>query len=272
MKQPFDKQKVIDVITKCQKHFNEGRLFYGNCGTFAIALSKWLSETFEGNFGLMAPIVVFDNDLKNGDEVNLSDNFVEFNHVFSVADIAGKYILFDGSGEVSKPELKYWYKDTLKWYKECGFDWGPGRAKIVNAFGNISSGEAIWAVEQGTDPTTDTEDFYDFIKNINNVLECENKMSDYPTMRELIAHLNEASKHIEVDTITAPSVWASYLVNGDASGLDEEEKQLADEWIANHYPWSVVSTEGEPYFTWHYKLHGGNAEGGEVQDYVVHKT
>lgn len=31
--------------------------------------------------------------------------------------------------------------------------------------------------------------------------------------------------------LTAPSHWASYLINGDASGLDDEDEQAADEWI-----------------------------------------
>lgn len=33
-------------------------------------------------------------------------------------------------------------------------------------------------------------------------------------------------------TATAPSHWASYLINGDASGLDDDEKNACDAWIA----------------------------------------
>ncbi|KRR22149.1 DUF6926 domain-containing protein [Bradyrhizobium retamae] len=32
-------------------------------------------------------------------------------------------------------------------------------------------------------------------------------------------------------TGTAPSYWACYFINGDASGLDEEEIQQADKFI-----------------------------------------
>ncbi len=32
-------------------------------------------------------------------------------------------------------------------------------------------------------------------------------------------------------TITAPSHWASYLINGDASGLEPDEKTACDAWI-----------------------------------------
>lgn len=30
----------------------------------------------------------------------------------------------------------------------------------------------------------------------------------------------------------APAIFASYLVNNDASGLDQDEIDLADEWLA----------------------------------------
>lgn len=33
-------------------------------------------------------------------------------------------------------------------------------------------------------------------------------------------------------TITAPSYWASYLINGDDSGLEPQEKAACDAWLA----------------------------------------
>ena len=80
---------------------------------------------------------------------------------------------------------------------------------------------------------------------------------------------------IRVTTATAPAYWASYLVNGDASGLDDHEKALADEWIANQAPWYVVdmTRNEESRFTWSYSLYGGggDAKGGDVCDYVLHR-
>ena len=85
--------------------------------------------------------------------------------------------------------------------------------------------------------------------------------------------------HIEHDTVTGPVYWASYLVNGDARGLEAEEKALADKWLAGLDGWAVVDVarnprgEGlEPRFTWHYALYGGQCAGGEVIDYVVHRA
>lgn len=36
---------------------------------------------------------------------------------------------------------------------------------------------------------------------------------------------------LELHEYTAPSSWSSYLINGDASGLDADEKHGADRWI-----------------------------------------
>lgn len=89
--------------------------------------------------------------------------------------------------------------------------------------------------------------------------------------------------HIEVTTATAtaPSYWASYLVNGDASGLDPAEKVHAEHWLALRAPWRVVDVarddDGEAIearFTWHYGLYDTLADcsGGDVLDYVMHKV
>ena len=83
---------------------------------------------------------------------------------------------------------------------------------------------------------------------------------------------------ITVDTVTAPAFWASALVNDDYSGLTEEEAAAVKAWLANIAPAYVVDiardAEGdadEPRFTWHYRLHGGDAEGGDVLDYITHQ-
>jgi hypothetical protein len=37
---------------------------------------------------------------------------------------------------------------------------------------------------------------------------------------------------METEQFIAPSYWASYLVNGDASGLSNEEREACDNWVA----------------------------------------
>jgi hypothetical protein len=77
----------------------------------------------------------------------------------------------------------------------------------------------------------------------------------------------------------APAYWASYLVNGDSSGLDQREIDLADKWQAGHAPAYVVSVATDenglhesPYFSWHYGLISGDDScgGGELVDYILH--
>ena len=78
--------------------------------------------------------------------------------------------------------------------------------------------------------------------------------------------------------VTGPAIFASYLVNGDKSGLADYEIRLADAWLKNIEPWYVVDVdrddEGnaiEQRFTWSYDLHGGNSRGGDVIDYICHE-
>lgn len=78
---------------------------------------------------------------------------------------------------------------------------------------------------------------------------------------------------IECDTIEAPESWASYLINGDPSGLEPDEIAACDDWQDSIAPWYVVSCgDSEPCFTWKYRLYGGTAEGGNVQEYIIHKA
>lgn len=49
---------------------------------------------------------------------------------------------------------------------------------------------------------------------------------------------------ITVHEYTAPSHWASYLINGDASGMDARDQRACDQW-ADTLPGMVVSCTGE---------------------------
>ena len=73
--------------------------------------------------------------------------------------------------------------------------------------------------------------------------------------------------------VTAPAIWASYLVNGDSSGITEQDQIDADRYLNGVDIVDVVrDADGDgmdPYFTWDYELHGGDYEGGDVLDYVA---
>lgn len=48
-------------------------------------------------------------------------------------------------------------------------------------------------------------------------------------------------------TEDAPAHWASYLVNGDASGLDDKDVELADQFQNDIAPSYVVSCEDDTF-------------------------
>lgn len=96
-----------------------------------------------------------------------------------------------------------------------------------------------------------------------------------------MARNHMSQRHPDVDTVTAPSDWASALVNGDFSGLEEDDTAACIAWAdtLEQKGWVVVGVASDengdsedPHFTWSYRLYGGNAGGGNVVDYIVHRT
>lgn len=50
---------------------------------------------------------------------------------------------------------------------------------------------------------------------------------------------------------TAPSAWATYLINGDESGIDEEDRKACDAWIASIGLGSPVSCDDAGFIRYH---------------------
>ncbi len=79
---------------------------------------------------------------------------------------------------------------------------------------------------------------------------------------------------IEIIKYKLPAYWASYLINNDASGLDDicqvnpeqSEKETIDAWVKHEGNPCFVDC-GEQYFS-----HSNEATmlGGDVCDYVAH--
>ena len=71
-------------------------------------------------------------------------------------------------------------------------------------------------------------------------------------------------------TVIGAAHWASYLINGDASGLDDSDIEYCKRWLFNEVGEGDVVDCGEPYFTWSYRLHTGCPfDGGDVVEYTV---
>ena len=72
--------------------------------------------------------------------------------------------------------------------------------------------------------------------------------------------------------ITAPDYWACYFINGDASGMTDEEIKNADFFIEQNDIISVIDVvENSERFTCSYDLYDTRAcvSGGTVVDYIV---
>lgn len=90
---------------------------------------------------------------------------------------------------------------------------------------------------------------------------------------------------VQFVTITGPVYWASYLINGDASGLKDGEQAKVDAWLAREGVRRVVcdapgvndagepdpEATQEPRFTWSMRLHCPelDCDGGDVLDYLA---
>jgi len=75
---------------------------------------------------------------------------------------------------------------------------------------------------------------------------------------------------MQVHEIAASAYWASYLINNDASGLNDAELALADAWLKRESLEHAEFTDcGEPYFSWSYGFHtGADCAGGDLCDFT----
>lgn len=51
---------------------------------------------------------------------------------------------------------------------------------------------------------------------------------------------------LEAHTFTAPAHWASALINGDRTGLDDDDEQALDDYLAEHPEHASPVDCGEP--------------------------
>lgn len=64
---------------------------------------------------------------------------------------------------------------------------------------------------------------------------------------------------------TLPEYWASYLINGDASGMEDNEQSEIDEFLKNENLGFCLSCSDESEFKWR---NDANNLGGNCLDYV----
>ena len=75
---------------------------------------------------------------------------------------------------------------------------------------------------------------------------------------------------MKTEAYTLPAYWASYLINGDASGLTDAELQEIDEWLADHPNlWGPIDCSNEQEFS---HSNDANNLGGAACDFTFRAT
>ena len=80
-------------------------------------------------------------------------------------------------------------------------------------------------------------------------------------------------KSIETVEVVAPATWASYFINGDASGLEDAEIAAADRWLERESKgcefFDIVDC-GEAYFgRWFDDWGQPGVTGGDLVEYTA---
>jgi hypothetical protein len=70
---------------------------------------------------------------------------------------------------------------------------------------------------------------------------------------------------IKTETFTLPAYWASALINGDRSGMSDEDEQEMDAWLAQSETKGCIGCSDEQWFAWR---NDANTMGGDVMDYT----
>ena len=68
------------------------------------------------------------------------------------------------------------------------------------------------------------------------------------------------------DHIDAPDYWAPYLINGDATGLSDEDREDADQYFNGYY---VVDVSEDSWFSWNGRANGSRFSGCTLATYTV---
>lgn len=72
---------------------------------------------------------------------------------------------------------------------------------------------------------------------------------------------------MNVGVYKLPACWASYLINGDASGISEREKREADQFLDANDLDPPVSCSENSWFSW---SNDANTKGGDVMHFTFH--
>lgn len=70
---------------------------------------------------------------------------------------------------------------------------------------------------------------------------------------------------MKFETYNLPAYWASYLINGDSTGLEEEEIKEVDAFLERNGLGCCIDVDNEQEFSW---ANDANQLGGAVADFT----
>ena len=73
---------------------------------------------------------------------------------------------------------------------------------------------------------------------------------------------------MKITEYTLPEYWASALINGDYSGLEEDEAAALDAWLESENPGLCLGCSEEGEFRAHHDAHGHWPYAGNCLDYI----
>ncbi len=73
---------------------------------------------------------------------------------------------------------------------------------------------------------------------------------------------------METMTLSAPAYWASYLINGDSSGLEPSDKTACDAWIESEGLGLPVDCDCDEFFAWRHDAFRFMPLGATCLDYT----
>jgi hypothetical protein len=74
---------------------------------------------------------------------------------------------------------------------------------------------------------------------------------------------------VQFETTKMPAFWASYLINGDASGITLVERHAIDAYFKRNDIVDVVDCADEAHFSKCFDLYGGDELEGDILEYTV---
>lgn len=101
---------ITEIISKTAQHFGANKLYGGNCGTFALALGKFLEANHK------VTVLIICKDLyEELDDVEVSDLIASEPSIYHVAlNVDGS--IYDGDGKVTLDHIADWIESEYSDY------------------------------------------------------------------------------------------------------------------------------------------------------------